>query len=405
MSEEEIRNLEGPDPILAALSRREWLRRMGLTVGLVGFGQLLAACQPAVAPSPTSAPKPTEAAKPSEAPKPAAPPQSEIDNLKGSGTATIADPGGPFTEAFAKGYHEPFRRLSGINTQQIPREHEPVAQVKAQVESGRALWDATILSLQAYKALSDQQLLEPLQWDTLPFRKNELMPEAVKPDWMGTDVFTAVIGWRKDKFPNGGPQSWADFFDLQKFPGRRGMYRSPLDTFEEALLADGVPADQLYPLDVDRALRKLSTIKPQIVWWSGGAQATQMIKDGEVEIVATWNARIQAAIDEGAPIEINWSQGIFSIEGFGIPKGAPNREQAQKFIAFASWAENMAEWTKHLAYGPTNPRAYDLIPPERARLLPTSPENRGKIFLSDFNYWAENFTPNQERLNTWLLQG
>ncbi len=117
--------------------------------------------------------------------------------------------------------------------------------------------------------------------------------------------------------------SWTDFFNVEKFPGRRAMRKNPIDSLEQALLADGVPLDKLYPLDVDRAFKVLDKIKPHIaVWWTGGAQSTQLLQSGEVEMTTGWNARLQAAIDGGAPAKIIWNQGLYSIEGWGLPRAA-----------------------------------------------------------------------------------
>lgn len=380
---------------LDEVTRRDFLRLVGrsgwVVVGVAG-GFALLACSPR---QPAQGP----------APGPETGEDPRIAALKGVGTAAIADPGGPFREAFGKAFHEPFRRLTGINTHQIPREHEPIAAVKAMVEANRAIWDATILTQQAREALTKEALLEPLHWDTLPFSRGELMPEATAHDWMGTDVFAVILAYRTDKFSGANvPRSWADFFDVNRFPGRRAMRRSPIDTLEEALMADGVPPDRLYPLDIDRALRKLDQIKPHItVWWTGGAQTTQLLQSGEVDLVPTWNGRAQAAIDTGAPVGITWDQGLYAIEGFGIPRGAPNRENAQKFICFCSWAENQAAYTPYLTYGPTNLKAYDHIPRERYVFLPTAPDNLGRLTLTDFNWWAANLRTAQEKFDAWLI--
>ena len=157
------------------------------------------------------------------------------------------------------------------------------------------------------------------------------MPEAKKPDWMGSDIYATILAWRTDKYGRSGPKSWADFWDVQKFPGRRAFHKHPIDMLEIALLADGVPKDKIYPIDMDRAFKKLDQIKPHVqVWWTGGAQTTQMLQSGEVDMLPTWNGRAQAVIDAGGPVEIGWNQGLYALEGWVIPKGDPQGRARQE---------------------------------------------------------------------------
>lgn len=314
----------------------------------------------------------------------------------------VADPGGPFGPAFKEAFHDPFRQETGITSVQIAREHEPTAQVAAMVAARNYTWDVVTLTLSARDILNKRGLLEPLDWD-LPDMK-EIMPEARDPNWMGTDVYCTILAYRTDRFGSGGPQSWRDYFDVEKFPGRRGMRRSPIDTLEQALLADGVPPDKLYPLDVDRAFRKLDQIKRHIaVWWTGGAQTSQLLQSGEVDMIPTWNARAQTVIDAGGPVRIQWKQGLYSIEGWGIPKGNPKAATARRFVAFCANARRQATFTKTLTYGPTNPNAYRYIPKETAAKLPTAPDIFPGIILAQEEWWAANRQKAEERFTAWLL--
>jgi putative spermidine/putrescine transport system substrate-binding protein len=314
----------------------------------------------------------------------------------------VADPGGPFGPAFKEAFHDPFRQETGITSVQIAREHEPTAQVAAMVRAGSYTWDVVTLTLSARDILHRQGLLEPLDWN-LP-DMNEIMPEARHSAWMGHDVYCTILAYRTDRFGQKGPQSWRDFFDVQKFPGRRAMRRSPIDSLEEALLADGVTPDKLYPLDVDRAFRKLDQIKRHIaVWWTGGAQTTQLLQSGEVDMLPTWNARAQTVIDAGGPVRIEWNQGLYSIEGWGIPKGNPKAATGRRFVAFSANARRQATFTKGLAYGPTNPKAYDFIPKETAAKLPTAPDTFPKIILAQEDWWSANRQKAEERFTAWML--
>ncbi len=314
----------------------------------------------------------------------------------------VADPGGPFGKAFSVAFHEPFKKETGIESVQIAREHEPTAQVAAIVKTKNFTWDVVTLTLSARDILNKQGMLEPIDWN-LP-DMNEIMKEARDPNWMGTDVYCTILAWRSDKYGNNGPKGWRDFYDVEKFPGRRALRRSPIDTLEEALMADGVTPDKLYPLDVDRAFKKLDTIKKHInVWWTGGAQTTQLLQSGEVDMVPTWNGRAQTVMDAGGPVKIEWNQGLYSIEGWSIPKGNPKAAIAKKFIAFTANAKRQAAFTPFLAYGPTNPNAYKHIDAKVAATLPTAPDILPKIILAQEDWWSANRQKAEERFTAWML--
>ncbi len=314
----------------------------------------------------------------------------------------VADPGGPFGGAFKAAFHDTVQKDLGFSTAQIAREHEPTAQVAGIVKTKNFTWDCVTLTLSARDILVKQDMLEPLDW-TLP-DMNEIMKEARHTHWMGHDVYSSILAYRTDKYGNNGPQSWRDYFDVEKFPGRRAMRRSPIDTLETALLADGVPADKLYPLDVDRAFKKLDQIKKHIaVWWTGGAQTTQLLQSGEVDLCPTWNARAQVVADAGGPVKINWNQALYSIEGWGIPKGNPKAATARKFVAYTANAKRQAIFTETLAYGPTNPNAYKYIPAANAAKLPTAPDILPKTILAEEDWWAANRQKAEERFTAWML--
>lgn len=314
---------------------------------------------------------------------------------------TVADPGGPFGPAFRKAFYDPFEKATGNTIVNVAREAEPTAQFKAIVETKSYIWDVCTLTLSARDILTKQNLLEPIGFSHADVP--QLMPAAISPLWMGTDVYATVFAYRTDRVKD-APTTWKDFFDVAKFPGRRSLRKNPIDSLEQALLADGVPLDKLYPLDVERAFKKLDAIKPHIaVWWTGGAQSTQLLQSGEVDIIAGWNARFQAAIDGGTPARIVWNQGLYSIEGWGIPKGCPRADVARAFIKFCSNPAQQAIYTEVLTYGPTNLDAYKTISPARAAILPTSPANLKQMAVANEDWWSANRSAVTERFNSWLL--
>jgi len=160
---------------------------------------------------------------------------------------------------------------------------------------------------------------------------------------------------------------------------------------EAALMADGVAPDKLYPLDVDRAFRKLEEIKPNItVWWTSGAQSAQLLNDGEVDMVMAWNGRVSALMGEGAKVGFTFNQGILQSTSLCILKGAPNLATAVRFVNEAVDPVNQANLPLHIDYGPANPKAFDtgVIKPERVVQLPSAPDNAAKQALMSYAWWS-----------------
>ncbi|MGG4775356.1 ABC transporter substrate-binding protein [Paenalcaligenes sp. Me52] len=315
----------------------------------------------------------------------------------------VADPGGPYSAAYRKAFYDPFEKETGIRVVNVAREAQPVAQINAIVQTKNYIWDVTTLTLSAdIPYLESQNLLEPLDFTLADVPG--LIPEALTSTWMGVDIYSTVLAYRTDKYGEQGPQTWADFWNVEKFPGRRSLRRNPLDTLEQALMADGVPMDQLYPLDVDRAFRSLDKIKPHIaIWWTSGAQAMQAIQNGDVDMISTWNGRAQAAIDNEAPVKIVWNEGLYSIEGWGIPRGTPRADIAKQFVRFCADKQRQALFTDELAYGPTNQEAFEFISPERAEILPSAPQNFTNMALPSPEWWAANRQEVTERFNNWII--
>ncbi|MDB5768464.1 MAG: transporter substrate-binding protein [Collimonas fungivorans] len=315
----------------------------------------------------------------------------------------VADPGGPYTAAYRKAFYDPFEKATGIRVINVAREAQPVAQLTAMVKTKNFVWDVTTLTVaQDIPILEEAGLLEPLGLKVADFPN--MLAESVAPNFMGVDVYSTVLAYRSDKYGKNPPSSWADFWNVEKFPGRRALRRNAIDTLEQALMADGVSIDKLYPLDLDRAFKSLDRIKPHVaVWWTSGAQAMQLIQSGEVDMISTWNARAQTAIEGGAAVAIVWNQGLYSIEGWGVPKGTPRAEEAKAFVKFCADAARQAAFTDTLAYGPTNLSAYQNIPAKRAAILPTSAANLKLMRAPSAQWWHKNRNLASDRFNAWLL--
>jgi putative spermidine/putrescine transport system substrate-binding protein len=318
----------------------------------------------------------------------------------------IRDPGGPFTPGFAAAFYEPFTKDTGITAMGVQGPHEPTGMIRAMIEAKNYTWDMALLSKSAHKSLIQIGYLEPVSGPGGPGPNVSKIPENMRGEFIvGNDVYATIMCFRKDTaLGKNPPKTWADFWNVEKFPGVRSMHKHPFDTLEFALMADGVAAKDLYPLDVDRAFKSLDKIKPHVnIWWTGGAQTSQLLKTGEVDLLYTWNGRAQVAKDDGAPVEFVWNQGMWTYEGWSILKGGPNVDLCREYIEYAAQASAQARYTPHVAYGPTNPGAYDHIDPERAKVLPTNPKYLPNLVEADDDYWGANKEKIGERFNAWLI--
>jgi putative spermidine/putrescine transport system substrate-binding protein len=287
---------------------------------------------------------------------------------------SFAGYGGDPQKVQGKAFFEPAMKELGISI--LQDSHGGYAKIKAQVLSGSPSYDLVALGCAEAARAAQEGILEPLDYSLIP-NAGDLDPKLRAPNYVGEWTFSTVIAWNTKtvKIP---PKTWAEFWDVKKFPGKRALSANARQMLEIALVADGVPADKLYPLDVDRAFKKLEEIKPFLtLWWGSGAQSVQLLNDGEVDLLAIWSGRAQAAIDDGASANYTYNQGIYDVECFMVPKGAKHKVTAMKVINLMLAPKNQALAASLIDYGPVNPKAYGegIIPVERLKRLPSNPEN------------------------------
>ena len=237
--------------------------------------------------------------------------------------ALAADPivftswGGTTQSSQQKNWAQPFTQATGINVlMDGPTDY---GKLKAMVDSGNVNWDVVDVEGDFAYAAQQAGLIEPIDYSVV--KKDELDPRFATPAAVGSFYYSFVLGYNKAKYAGAQPQSWADLFDTRKFPGKRTLYKwSAPGVLEIALLADGVQPNKLYPLDLDRAFKKLDTIKGDIVWWSGGAQSQQLLASGEAPIGMFWNGRLHALEQTGVPVGISWNQNLTAADMLVIPK-------------------------------------------------------------------------------------
>lgn len=341
----------------------------------------------------------------------AAPPPAQAQD---KGSVVIASFGGRWQDGLRKAYFEPFEKATGIKV--IEATGISLAKIKTMVTTQNVEWDLGEVTPSEFLVLVNEGMLEKIDYSLIDKKIiDELEPITVHPYGISAAIFTQVISYNTRKYsPANHPHSWAEVWDTKKFPGPRifpaGTY--VIQPIEPALLADGVAPDKLYPVDLERAYRSLSKIRPDVIKWVTSSSAVpQALVDGEADIGMGALQRIAQLKSEGAPVDYEINQGLMTNDYWAIPKGAKNYKNAIKFIEFASRAEPMAEMVKLLPFGPPNRRALDLLPEALKVQLPTYPANKEKEIVLNPGSWSEKgpggisyVEKNLQMWNAWATQ-
>ncbi|MCR9150881.1 MAG: ABC transporter substrate-binding protein [Rhodobacteraceae bacterium] len=308
-------------------------------------------------------------------------------------TVTIASWGGSYQEAQSKALFEPAAATTGIEVKQ--ETYGGMSDVRLQVSSGQVTLDIVASGSGSAARAAAEGLLEPLDYGVIDV--STFYPGLYTDHCVGGDVFSTVYAWNTDTYGENGPQSWADFFDVEKFPGSRAYRGTVAGALEGALMADGVPMEEVYSVldseeGIERAIDKIRELKPHIsVFWTSGAQHAQLMKDGEVDMTTGWNGRFDNAAADGAKVAYSFNQALLDYDCFAIPKGAPNKDTAMAFLAEISKPEYQDDLPKYITYGPTNKAAYDTgeITAEVAAGLPSSPANAALQLPVSLEWYAK----------------
>jgi len=315
---------------------------------------------------------------------------------------TVVNFGGANANAQKKAYYEPIEKL-GIKV--VPVEYNgEQAKIKAMVETKKVTWDVVEVESPDVARGCDEGLFEKLDYSKIG-NKADFVPAAVTECGVGIFVWSTVMAYDGDKLKD-GPKTWADFWDVKKFPGKRGMRKGARYNLEFALMADGVKPVDVYKVlatkeGADRAFKKLGELKPSIQWWEAGAQPPQFLVAGDVAMTTVFNGRVDAANREGRNLKITWTGGIYDLDYWAIPKGAPDKENSLKFIAFASTPAAQAEYAKAIAYGPTNNKALASLDAKVLANLPTSPANSKDAIQMNLKFWADQGEALEKRFASW----
>lgn len=330
------------------------------------------------------------------------------------GQVIVASWGGTFQDSLREAILKPFERATGIKV--VEAVGPQLSKLRAMIGSKNPEWDVAEVLPGNFEQLNSEGMLEPLDYNSMDRSVFADLPKSlVQPTGVGTYVYSTVLAFNTKKYSQAtAPKSWADVWDTKKFPGERILNSgaSGIPPIELALLADGVSPDKLYPLDFKRAYAALTRIKPNVVKWATtSAMGPEALISGDAVIGSAPHGRIQLAKEQGAPVDYVWNQSLSENSWWAVLKGAKNRANAQKFIEFASRPESQAALAKLFIVGPVNRKAFDLIPPERARLLPTYPDHAKMSVPINRAWWSQkdasgrtNTETNLALWNAWILQ-
>jgi putative spermidine/putrescine transport system substrate-binding protein len=324
------------------------------------------------------------------------------------GEVVFASWGGSFQDALRSAMLKPAAKALNLTVKEDTT--NGLQDVRAQISAGAVAWDVTEQDLPSCETLKREGKLEPIDYSTVDTTG---IPEGlINSHYVGFINFTKVIAYRKDVFGDNGPSNWAEFWDTEKFPGNRGMHGKVNYNLEAALMADGVPMGEVYDLLATdegkaRAWAKLAEIAPKVtVWYRGGSQSAQLLRDGEVDMIHMGHNRVESVMGSGIDVAYAFDGGTMDVDCLLVPKGAPNKVNAMRLINELLSAKSQARLAMTMPLGPVNAFAFDtgIIPKEAAIKINTHPSNYDKQLLVDPNFYIGQLGELTEEFDTLIQQ-
>ena len=329
---------------------------------------------------------------------------------------TVVSWGGSYTRSQMLAYVKPFRSRIG-EWVKMERYNGGLDEIREQVETENVEWDVVDFELSDLIRGCREGLLEKVDHGALQAGADgkpaaeDFIPGALTECGVGQMVWATVVAYDGSRIEGDRPTALADFFDVRKFPGKRGLRRDPRVVMEWALMADGVAPDEVYAtLETEdgqkRAFSVLDRIRTSIVWWKGGSEPVELLDSGAVLMTSAWNGRMyRPMVEEGKDYGIVWDGQLWDIDSWGIPRGTANLAKAMDFIAFATSSGQLAEQTKYISYGPARMSAMALVDDDTKAMLPTAEANMATALQTDADWWATHHEALSTSFERWLAAG
>ncbi|MBT9384003.1 extracellular solute-binding protein [Pseudooceanicola sp. CBS1P-1] len=335
---------------------------------------------------------------------------------------TFVSWGGAYQNSQLKAYVEPYvKEHPDVSVTWDESSAEAVAKLRAMNEAGNITWDLVDVVAADAIRLCDEGLAMEYDPDELLAPAPDGTPASedfgdmiVSDCFIPQIVYSTAVGYRTDMVPEGEdpPSSICDLFDLQKYPGKRALEKRPINNMEWALYCDGVAKDDIYDVlatdeGQERALKKLDTIKSDVVWWNAGADTPQLLADGEVFMGSTYNGRLYSVIeDQHQPVGMLWDMQVFDLDGWIIPAGLPEDrlKAVEDFLKFGTDTQRLADQAKYISYGPARKSSAPLVPENMKQHMPTDPENAKNTLLYNYEFWADYRDDIDAKFQAWLAK-
>ncbi|WP_366657013.1 ABC transporter substrate-binding protein [Fodinicurvata sp. EGI_FJ10296] len=338
---------------------------------------------------------------------------------------TVVSWGGAYSESQQRAYHNPYMEANPeIEIVNDDSSANALAGLRAQSQAGNVTWDLVDMLPSDAQLACDEGLLMEIDHDEMLApapdgtpASEDFLPGSLGDCFIPQIVYSTIMSYNTDMFPEDAqPSSIDDFFNVEDYPGRRAIQDRPAANLEWALYADGVAIEDIYdvlatPEGVDRAFAKLDTIKDELVFWTEGSQAPQLLADEEVSFATGYNGRIfNAAEVEGQPFAIIWDGQIVEWDGWVVPLDTPNLDAVMDYLYWATDTQRLADQAKYISYGPARASSADLVGEhedlgiDMVEHMPTNPDNYFAPILLDNNFWADYGDQLRERFSNWMLQ-
>lgn len=316
----------------------------------------------------------------------------------GSGSIVFVGYGGTTQDAQDKAIIKVFEKETGIKV--INANGPDAAKIKAQVRTGNIEWDVvSLIGSQAISAGRDG-LFEKLDTSIID-TKDMFLP--IKEWTLPWYTYSGGIAYDPKRHgPGKFPRSWPEFWDAKTFPGRRGLRTRPDENLEMALMADGVPAKKLYPLDVNRAFKALDRIKPHVAKWIPETpQTVSLVQSNEIDFVYTYSGRVEAAKRQGVSMEYVYDNNIITPSYMCVVKGTKNKAASMQLVNYFLRPDLQAGFCNIMGYTPIKRAAMNLLTPAVKAQQP-NPDAAGTA-VTDVEWWADNFAESNKRFKEWLI--
>lgn len=321
---------------------------------------------------------------------------------------TVVGWGGVSQAAHRNAYWTSFGKENGVKIKEDVW-NGGIGVLRAKSKANRADWDVVQVEVEELILGCEEGVFARLDWEAMGGR-DRFLPVAVNDCGVGADVWSELYGYDADRIKGPGPQTWADFWDVRKFPGKRGMRKTPKYTLEAALMADGVRPEEVYkvlssPAGVDRAFRKLDELRPHILWWASVAQAPDLLASGEVAMsMATPGRLALASRDEHRNFRSVWNGNIYAVDFWAVLNNSPHKADALKLVKYMSDADHEINLPRYMPAGLSNKEAIARIDPVLTKDTPSNPENMKNALALDAEFWVENNDQLTQRFNAWAAR-